>query len=367
MKNGFFIVDQTVFVNENASGTLKKVVSQIKAMNIDNLMRCSLVEFPSLRGNPIKLFCYCFFVNLYKNVSIDFSSADFIYIRAILPVNYGFIEFIKKCKIINPDCKIILELPTYPYEKEARKIKSKMGMLVDKIFRVKLKKYIDKIVTFSNDNIILGISTIKIVNGIDCNMITLQKPIDEKTGFHFIAVAKFNFWHGYDRLIEGLYNYYKGKSPVKVFIHFVGSGKGVKKYINISHIRDLDDYIIFHGLLYGDALDAVFNFADIAVCSLGGHRKGLYLSSELKSREYLARGIPIISSIKIDIIPKDYQYCFYIEENDNPIDIMKVIEFHRNILINKSRSQMISEISSFAKENCDISKTMMPIIEYLTA
>jgi hypothetical protein len=57
---------------------------------------------------------------------------------------------------------------------------------------------------------------------------------------------------------------------------------------------------------FGEKLAEIFNQSDITVCSIGNHRKGFYLTSELKSREYLAHGMSMISSANIDILPDDF-------------------------------------------------------------
>jgi glycosyltransferase involved in cell wall biosynthesis len=166
-------------------------------------------------------------------------------------------------------------------------------------------------------------------------------------------------------MIKGLNNYYNGRFEKKVYIHFVGYIDESNRYKKMVEQYHLSEYIIFHGALFGEALTDIFNESDIAISSLGFHRSGIYLSSALKSREYLARGIPIVSSTRIDILPSEFKYCLYIPEDESPIDIKKIIEFYQNILTLQKKSVIISEIRQFAEKNCDISKTMLPVIKYL--
>ena len=44
--------------------------------------------------------------------------ADFIYLRKPSTINMGFIDFLKRIKTLNPNMKILLEIPTYPYDNE---------------------------------------------------------------------------------------------------------------------------------------------------------------------------------------------------------------------------------------------------------
>ena len=93
-------------------------------------------------------------------------------------------------------------------------------------------------------------------------------------------------------------------------------------------------------------------------------KKNIYLSSELKSREYLCRGLPIISSTKIDIIPNNFKYIFKVPEDNSNIDINSVIKFVQNIYVNdkikqNSTVQLVSsEIRQFAEKNCSMEIAM---------
>jgi glycosyltransferase involved in cell wall biosynthesis len=312
------------------------------------------------------LFFFYLFLDMYKKIYLEICSYDFIYIRRIIPANKGLISLLKTIKINNPECKIVYELPTYPYDKEHKTTVSKLVLFIDKVFRRQLKKYIDKVVTLSNDDIIFGVSTIKTMNGINCADIQMRTPIISQDRINLIAVAQFARWHGYDRLIEGLNKYYeKDESSRRLYIHFVGDGPEVNALRQMAHQYNLSEYIIFYGELFGEELTDIFNKADIAVSSLGCHRIGLFLGSFLKSREYLARGIPMISSTKIDVLPSGFEYCLYIPEDESPVDMQSVLNFYHDLMTKYSVSEMIKDIRKFAEDNCDISKTMLPVIECL--
>ncbi len=359
--------------NTLSIGIAKKILSQVKTLNTDN-SECILVNLYITFKSPLLRLIYIFFSrNMYINklTKFDFATVDFVYIRRFIPLSLGFVSMLAYIKKINKGCKIIYEIPTYPYDSEHRGFKGNIVLLIDKIFRKKLKRYVDCVVTYSQDNTIFGVTTIKIMNGIDCSAIS---PVDvteyrrntdripTEVAIRLIAVAQFADWHGYDRLIEGLYEYYKHSPEKKVFIDFVGDGSVLQQYREMVYKYDLDKYIVFHGLLTGDALSAVFNQADIAVCSLGCHRIGVFLGSFLKSREYIARGLPMISSTKIDILPDDYQYIQYVPEDDSAIDVESIVKFCNVLNHAEDRQQQVKNIRAFAESNCDMSVTMKPII-----
>ena len=114
-----------------------------------------------------------------------------------------------------------------------------------------------------------------------------------------------HLWHGYDRLIAGIGEYYRHTaSPRKVYFHSVGGvGEydmyGGPGYSGIKPVIDkygIEKSIVFHGQLFGDELDKVFNQCQFAIGSLARHRSGISVIKTLKNREYATRGIPFIYS-----------------------------------------------------------------------
>ena len=88
---------------------------------------------------------------------------------------------------------------------------------------------------------------------------------------HLIGVAEVHYWHGFDRLIRGLAEYYCTNPDYKVYFHIVGplSGEREKQEI-LPVIRDnkLESYVILHGPQHDQQLDAMFEQADFAIGSL---------------------------------------------------------------------------------------------------
>lgn len=374
MKQGLYIVNFGYKITEaekKQNGVLKKIIGQIKVFN-DAGFKLDLLNVSENKENYFSKFFYSlFYKNQYLINHYDvFETVDFVYIRHFPLVNrscIGLLSYLKK-----RGCKIIYEIPTYPYDSERKGFKGFQGakkevaLIIDKIFRRKLKYYVDCIVTYSQDDTIFGIKTIKIVNGIDCAAIlSIDATEYRQEAIRLIAVAQFADWHGYDRLIQGLYEYYKNNPKKKVFIDFVGDGVVLQQYQEMVSKYGLAQFVVFHGILTGDALSAVFNQADIAVCSLGCHRIGLFLGSFLKSREYIARGLPMVSSTKIDILPDNYPYIQYVPEDNSAVDVEEILKFHDNLQIIESRQEQIKHIRLFAEQNCDISLTMKPVIELL--
>lgn len=261
------------------------------------------------------------------------SRINLVYIRYEMASNFGFIKFLKNLK--KKDIKILIEIPTYPYDQELLNgnMRARLKYRIDKYYRKKLKKYVDKIITFSNDNEIYGIPTINISNGIDLNKISIIKK-NENEKIRFIGVAGLAFWHGFDRFILSIKEYCKNNPKQEIIFNIVGDGE--RKYVNeLTHIvkeNKLEKIIIFHGFKSGEELEKVYNNSDMAVGSLGVHRLKLESVQPLKNREYCAKGLPFVIGFN-DPSFQNKEYVYEVTNNDELINIEKIIKWYKNLKI----------------------------------
>ena len=358
---GLYITFHSISNINKEDGVWKKIEMQINSLNKSgiSITNYNFNLLKRYRYKIISLFNPFFFT---KTINQDFYKNDFYYIRFPF-CTFAFLNLLKNIKKHGKG-KIIVEIPTFPYDGE---IKSYFfDIIIDKFLRNNLKKYVDVFTTYSIDNNIYGIPAIHIINGIYCsNIPVVKRELKSDNSIHLIAVAMFSNWHGYDRLINGINLYYKKTHKENVYLHLVGAGKELIIYNELVKKYNLFEYVLFHGMQFGENLFELMNNSDIAVCSLGCHRKNIFLSSELKSREYLASGLPIVSSTKIDVLPEDYKYCLYVPEDENPIDIHAIINFYTKITFNNDISHITKEIRQFAEEKCDMNITMKPVIDYI--
>jgi len=290
----------------------------------------------------------------YNGIFIRYPGTDFLFERLI--------KFWKRS-----GAKIIIEIPTYPYDAELQQgFIRRVRLLNDVIFRNGLKKYVDYIVTYSMDSKIYNIPTIKTINGINTDQFLTRTINNNKTEIHMIAVASMEVWHGYDRILYGMSSYYKKNHVGNVYFHLVGEGPEIVKYKNIVSEERLEDYVFFYGNKSGEELNVIYNKCDLAVSSLAAHKINIHHISALKTREYALKGLPIITAPEIDIFQsKEYSFILKIEENNSPVDIKKVCIFYDSLYIHskKSKKEIAEEIRSIAIKKCDIVNTMTPIID----
>jgi hypothetical protein len=164
-----------------------------------------------------------------------------------------------------------------------------------------------------------------ISNGISTDDVefTSFTPYDGKKLKMICIVSAFAPWHGLERLLSGL-RLYSGSVHVAVcLLGNIGSVylKEIKKIHN-PHVT-----IKMPGMKYGAELSKYFYESTIAVSSLALYKNRMNEACVLKSREYVARGIPFIYAYNDPDIPDDCRFALKLPNNGTPVDLNKVIDF----------------------------------------
>jgi len=364
---GYYLYYEDIF-DGAVTGPDRKVAAQIKAFNNAGL-DCDFLfcKQPKTVGTKI-LSCLP-----YLSDGVDWpsptslSDCSFLYIRRSRFFSKDFIRFIKETKEAKPDIKIILEIPTFPYDDEMRAPLLFPAYLKDRKYRKQLRNNIDIIACPSTETEIFGVEAIHVYNGIDLSSIVPKKPALNLLEVNIIATAYFMRWHGLDRLIEGMSNYYRGAgSSRSIILHVAGSGAEIQPLKRKVQSDGLENKVVFHGYCDSDKLDTLFDQCSFAVECLGIHRKGLTLSSSLKSREYLAKGIPFIYANDIDVLVDDpADFCLRIHADDTSVNIEALLSFHDKLYSSETQENLINRIRLYAETHVGIDVTMKKIIEYI--
>lgn len=264
---------------------------------------------------------------------------EFVYARSFHNANWATVKMFKRFKAHG--IASVMEIPTYPYDQEYASVASweeKLKLTLDRWYRKELATQVNAIVTFTNDKEIFGQRTVCISNGIDYDHIPMQKKLPHPDNeIHLIGVAEVHYWHGYDRLIAGLGEYYKQKREKIVYFHVVGGVANSEMYdsVHAPGFHELivkygiEKYLIFHGQKFGDELDSLFNKADFAIGSLARHRSGITYIKTLKNREYAARGIPFIYS-ETDEDFEQMPYIIKAPADESPVCLDEIVKFLEN-------------------------------------
>ena len=333
------------------SGISKKIHYQVKGLRENGYEvhlcyydfdcrghRCRFVD-----GDVIKDYGKGIFAGLCQRIDYTciynyckLNGIQFVYARCFQNANPFLISFFKKLNQL--EIKSVTEIPTYPYDAEfvGFPFMTRMGLKIDQLFRHQLYQQMNAIVTFSDAEQIFGQCTIRISNGVDMDSIPLHDyHVPSDGSIHLIGVAEVHYWHGYDRLIAGLGEYYKNTgNPRQVYFHIVGGVWKSEMYDSMhapgfAELMDkygIRDKVIFHDQLFGEELNQVFNQCCFAIGSLARHRSGITTIKTLKNREYATRGIPFIYSEQ----DSDFDYQPYILKalpDETPINIQQILDY----------------------------------------
>ena len=292
----------------------------------------------------------------------EFHDADFLYIRQVYH-DASFTRYLRAIRRDNPSIKIIYEVPTYPYETESRDSLLKWPFVIKERHGCRAAaRYIDRIVTFYGQEKIWGVPCLQLMNGFDFSAVELPKREPSDT-IQVISVSVSAFWHGYDRFLEGLHRYYENGGTENIVYHMVGTP--LPEYTQMARAYGLKEHVVLHGKQHGDALKAIYHECTVGIDVLGGHRKNYPISSSLKSREYGAYGLSVLTSSPIDYLPSDCPHQFRAPYDDSPVDIAAFLEQYHRLYDGKDVNEVAADIREFAKAHCDMVITMKPVADWL--
>ncbi|MBS6509129.1 MAG: glycosyltransferase [Paraclostridium bifermentans] len=316
-------------------GVAKKIIGQIDALNalgqkIDYLrLKNKQVTFNSEKFEKVR-YRFLAYGNFYRLLKRKYKNEyyDFVYIRYVK----GNLSLYKIIKMFSKKgAKVIIEIPTYPYDTEVVgfNVRDFIERIIDKYVTNRLKKYVFRISVTNTHKEIFGIKTININNGIDLRELPLINS-NHINSINLVGIANLARWHGYDRIIQGLHNYYtEGTSKKNIMFYIIGEGSEKENLMNLTKHLNLKEKVHFLGGKTGNDLDSIFNNMHIGVSSLalfragGGH-------DPIKSKEFLGRGIPVLLGYEDKVIDMKLPYVFKVEENDNAVDIERVIQLYES-------------------------------------
>lgn len=185
---------------------------------------------------------------------------------------------------------------------------------------------------------------ITIANGIEVNDYPEVNASNERPRVIFVGSPGFP-WHGMDKFLS-----LANECPEFDF-HIVGSD-GENK-----------DNIYYHGYCSLDQTIKHVQDSDVGICSLSLHLNDMNEASPLKSRQYMAQGLPIIYAYKDTDLSGDEEFALKIKNSESNIsdELMNIKNFINFAHNNKYLRHSCRE---FAKTNLDVFKKEQKRIEF---
>jgi hypothetical protein len=185
-----------------------------------------------------------------------------------------------------------------------------------------------------------------IANGIDLTAVprTGFMPFDGRELRLLFVISAPAPWHGDDRLIASLRKY---RGPVRLVLDLVGEAP--RELVGTSQTEG--QLTVNHrGTLHGAALDEVFRQSTLAVGSLAIFRKGLREACALKTREYIARGIPFFLGYDDVDLPVGLPFYRHVGNSEALFEAEPLIEFAASVSTDPAISD---EMRAFAEQRLD--------------
>lgn len=365
MKEGYYIH----FQGRESIGVSKKIDMQIKEFSKHYDM--SELEIRATDRSFVQrifgLFPTASIARDYDKALQKLENPDFIYVRRAV-ADRAYLMFWKNVKEKYPACKIIIEIFTYPYDRDDfAKWNAWPFYIKERIYRGRLKKYVDRFVTYTSDKEIFGVPTLCTFNGIQVEDVALVGGAYREEEITLIGVAYMQRHHGYERIIDGMREYYEsGENRYTVTLRLVGDGPEKAGYQELAEKYHLQDHVIFYSNKSGKELDELYDGSDIALGSFGMYKLGLYTLGALKTREYLAKGMPFITGCPVDVLEEDYPYVKNFSNDAQSVDMREVIRFYEGL--KKEHGDKIKtaqKIRESAASRVSMQSVMQPIIDFI--
>ncbi|MCX6651391.1 MAG: glycosyltransferase [Methanomassiliicoccales archaeon] len=166
-----------------------------------------------------------------------------------------------------------------------------------------------------------------IANGVNIGRFKMRNPSPDRVGpLRILAVANFNCWHGYDKLLDALT---EPDIEGRMQVYLIGEGPEKQNLVHKVNKMALRN-VHFLPPMKGADLDELFDSCDIALGVLAIERKGLVEMCPLKHREYCARGVPFVMSGTDVDFPADSEFVLNAPIGQN-IDIEQVLDFAKRM------------------------------------
>lgn len=265
--------------------------------------------------------------------------------------------------------KTIVEIPTYPHHKEMllqNTLKSRMLVAMDDLYAKKSAPSIDLFCPMGEEvKTLYGRPSLNIENGIDVSDIRLRVPVYQEKEYHIAALAVMTPWHGYDRLIRGLADYYAVPDREdKIYLHLIGTGNVLEEWRQLAEKLGISEYVLFEGKMDNEQMNEAFDRYDMGAASLARYRSGLSVVYELKTREYMARGIPFLYATEDRAIEQFGKYALKVPNDDSPISMEGLLDFMKEMRGCPVAGQ---EMREYAARELTFEKQFRKIFDFLDA
>ena len=284
---------------------------------------------------------------------------DAIYMRS-MPTFSPALSALREAK--RRGAKLIVEHPTYPFEagKVTSLLRKPVFCYADRVF-AKIEPMIDLYALIGDpvEGTLHGRPAMNIVNGVSAELLPLHAPRPEASDIVLLALASMSRWQGYDRLLQAL-GEYRGEESVT--LHMVGDdGDGsLPEWKQLAQTLGLGNRVQFHAAMHGAELDRLVEGCDVGVGGVGLLNGRQYVSTPLKLREYMARGLPFVYGVEDAGMPEEPRFCLHLPNDGKPVDLPAILAFAKRV---KQDAQAPHDMRRYAEERLSWKRVLADVFK----
>lgn len=192
------------------------------------------------------------------------------------------------------------------------------------------------------------IPAMTLTNGIHVDRIPLTgfKPFRAGEELTMLLVANnFSPWQGLSRLIHSLREY-SGETALRLVL--IGLIEEPELAANFSHQSVAIDAV---GSKYGEDLEKYFRQANLGISTMALYTKKMRQACSLKTREYIARGLPFIYAYDDPDLEEDTPFALSFQNDTSVVDFRKVVAFAQQV---SRRPNLSEEMRRYAEKHLSL-------------
>lgn len=180
----------------------------------------------------------------------------------------------------------------------------------------------------------------------------------------WFAAGAFSPWMGLDRLLWGLMAMTHSQ-PVTLHLAGGGISPSDRRLIAVLAARQPLVRVIEHGQVAHADIGALMRRCHVAIASLALHRAGLSEASPLKTREYLAAGMPTVLAYQDTDIPAGLPGTLHLPNHDEPIELDALCSFASEV--SRRHDDITRGLHAFAVAHLDWKPKLNRLCAFVSA
>jgi glycosyltransferase involved in cell wall biosynthesis len=206
-----------------------------------------------------------------------------------------------------------------------------------------------------------------IANGIDVagTAVSGFVPADGRTLVLVFSAARFWPWQGLDRLLAGMAAY---RGPLRLVLHLLGEVEP-GDLVAITRLRQSAGERIAihaHGVLDAAASEPIYRQANLAISTLALQRKAMTAACPLKTREYVARGLPLVYAYDDPDLAADHPGWLRLPSGEAPLAIEELAAFAGR-LAGPAGHGLVDGLRAYAERHLDWQGKLARLCDFVRA